>query len=227
MFNNSKPSSFAASFRELCGSDRRPLPRRRRTHGPEGGEDGGRPVRVQSQHPEAGLSGLLAGRRRNAVQLQRLGVAQLGPAAEARRAGRPRLDCRETGRLAGSCFDFQRCPPLLKSSYAVASPPFFRDTLWNSVLNEPRLKGRGQTCKGVQFFMFVLHIFYIKIVLLESTNCTFGQNIVFFLLNICTKTQKRLCNKKNMFLDVLLVPSNTNKHWLTVKIHIFNQVSSR
>lgn len=134
-----------ASSRRVHGSYRRPLPCSRRAHGPEGGEDGGRPDRVQPQHPEAGLGRLVAGRQCDTVQLQRLGLAQPGPAAEERRAGRPRLDCRETRRLAGSSLVFQRHAPLLQPFDAVASPLFFKETLCrecNLFPIEPRLKGK-------------------------------------------------------------------------------------
>lgn len=178
-----------AASRHVHGSCRRPLPRSRRAHGPEGGEDGGRPVRVQPQHPEAGLGQLLAGRRCDAVQLQRLGLAQPGPAAEERRAGRPRLDCRETRRLARSSLVFQRHAPLLQPVDAVASPPFLKETLcreWNLFLIEPRLNGKLQAFKGVQFFYVCIAILYMEFILLGFT-AHVDKTLIFRLVKFVAK----------------------------------------
>lgn len=115
------PAPLSRCVQSSC---RRALPGGRRAHSPEGGEDGGRPVRVQPQHPEAGLGRLLTQRP---VQLQRLGLAEPGPAAEERRPGGSHPDCRETQRLrlSGASLVLQRGAPLLQPSHAVASPPSF------------------------------------------------------------------------------------------------------
>lgn len=163
------------------------------------------------------------------MQLQRLGLAQPGPAAEERRAGRPRLDRRETRRLAGSSLVFQRHTPLLQPIDAVASPPFFKETLcreWNLFLIEPRLKGKLQAFKGVQFFFLCLYRNFIYGIYIAGIYCTCGQNIDFPSGQVCCEIYRHLkcCatpEKKNVSDCISPVA-----HWSTVKIHFFNQVSS-